>query len=581
MRERLEAVLREIVSDLLREAGDAGTVPAITVEAPRQKEHGDFACNAALVLTKRLGRPAREIAAELIEHLIERLGDSDGLVSRAEIAGPGFVNVWLSGGQWHDVLARILVAGPAYGTSDDGKGQKLQVEFVSANPTGPLSVGHGRQAILGDCVARLLDATGWDVVREYYFNDGGRQMNVLGDSVRARYLEQLGRAAPPPEEVLRDAELRWPEAINGLPVVFPRDGYQGGYIGEIAQTIREREGEGWIDEPGERGFRQEAEARIFAEIRATLDAIGISFDVYSSENTLYDEGKIDSVLADLRETGLVYEDDGATWLRATELGLSRDRVIVRSSGEPTYLLPDIAYHREKFARGFARIIDVQGADHKDQGPYVKAGVQALGHDPERVEFLFHEFVTLSFGGRTVKQSTRKATFITIDDLLAQVGPDVFRYFMIERRAQSHLDFDLDLAKEQDWTKNPAYYLQYTHARTHGIERQAVERGVSMPTAADVDASRLELPEELELVKKLGDFPEVVSRAAESREPHHVAHYLREAAGLFNPYYQDKDRHEILSADAGLTSARLALTLAVRVVMAQGLGLLGMSAPERM
>ncbi len=577
MRERLEAVLHEKVTDLLREAGDDAALPTITVEASRQKDHGDFACNAAMVLSGRLRRPPREIAAELID----RLGDAAGLVARAEIAGPGFVNVWLAGGQWHDVLDRILAAGEAYGTSDDGKGRKLQVEFVSANPTGPLSVGHGRQAILGDCVARLLLATGWDVVREYYFNNGGRQMRVLGDSVRARYLEQLGRAAVPPEDALLDSELPWPDAIDGLPVLFPRDGYQGGYIGEIAAALREREGEGWIDEPGDGGFRQEAEKRIFAEIRRTLESLGIHFDVYASENEFYAAGKIEAVLGDLRATGLVYDEGGATWLRASDLGLDRDRVIVKSSGEPTYLLPDIAYHREKFARGFECIIDVQGADHKDQGPYVKAGIQALGHDPARVEFLFHEFVTLSSDGHTVKQSTRKATYITIDELLADVGADVFRYFMIERRAQSHLDFDLDLAKEKDWTKNPAYYLQYTHARTYGIERQAVERGVTMPASADIDASRLELPEELELVKKLGEFPEMVSRAAESREPHHIAYYLREVAGLFNPYYQDKDRHEILTTDAGLTNARLGLTFAVRRVMAQGLALLGMSAPERM
>jgi arginyl-tRNA synthetase len=577
MRERLEAVLQEKVTDLLREVGDTGALPTITVEAPRQKDHGDFACNAAMVLAGRLKRSPREIAAELIE----RLGDADGLVARAEIAGPGFVNVWLAGGQWHDVLEQILAAGENYGSSDDGKGRKLQIEFVSANPTGPLSVGHGRQAILGDCVARLLLATGWDVVREYYFNNGGRQMRVLGDSVRSRYLEQLGRAAVPPEDALADAELPWPDAIDGLPLVFPRDGYQGGYIGDIAAALREREGEGWVDEPGDGGFREEAETRIFAEIRHTLDSLGIEFDVYASEAALYDAGKIEETLADLRETGLVDDEDGATWLRASQVGLERDRVIVKSSGEPTYLLPDLAYHREKFARGFEYVIDVQGADHKDQGPYVKAGVQALGHDPDRVEFLFHEFVTLSSGGEKVKQSTRKATFITIDELLSQVGPDVFRYFMIERRAQSHLDFDLDLATEKDWTKNPAFLLQYTHARTHGIERQALERGVAMPAPEDIDASRLELPEELELVKKLGEFPEMISRAAQSREPHHVAYYLRELAGLFNPYYQDKTRHEILTEDQGLTNARLGLTLAVRRVMFQGLELLGMSAPERM
>lgn len=577
MRERLVEAMHAAVSGLLADAGDADAAPPFTVEPSRQAAHGDFACNAAMLLAKRLKRPPRELA----EALIERLADAGGLVQKAEVAGPGFLNVWLSGERWHDVLREILVAGDRYGRSDTGKDRKVQVEFVSANPTGPLSVGHGRQAILGDCVARLLDAVGHSVVREYYFNNGGRQMRVLGDSVRARYLEQLGKAAPPPADALADEKLPWPDAIDGLPVEFPRDGYQGDYISDIAASVREREGEGWIDEPGEGGFRQEAETRIFAEIRTTLDNLGIEFDVYFNENTLYDDGRLDQTLEGLRASGLVYDDDGATWLRATDLGLPRDRVIMKSTGEPTYLLPDIAYHREKFERGFDVIIDVQGADHKDQGPFVTAGIQALGFEPSRLEFLFHEFVTLSSGGKTVKQSTRRATFITIDELLGDVGADVFRYFMIERRAQSHLDFDLDLAKDKDWTKNPAFYLQYAHARTHGIERQAVERGVSMPTAADAEAERLDLPEELELIKKLGEFPEIVARAAETREPHHVAYYLREVAGLWNPYIQDGKRHRVLGDDAGLTQARLGLTLGVRSVLAAGLELLGMSAPEQM
>ena len=577
MRERLEAQIDAVVRALLQEAGDAEAPPGFVVEAPRQPEHGDFACNAAMLLAKRLRRPPRGIAQELAD----RLASGSDTVARAEVAGPGFVNIWVAGNQWHDVLGRILRAGAAFGRSNEGKGRRVQVEFVSANPTGPLSVGHGRQAILGDCVARLLEATGWDVVREYYFNNGGRQMRVLGDSVRARYLEQLGLAAAPPEDALESDELPWPDAVDGLPVVFPRDGYQGGYIADIAAAIREREGEGWVDEPGEGGFRVEAESRIFGEIRATLDTLGIAFDVYFNENQLYDEGEVERVLADLRETGLVYDEGGATWLRATEFGLPRDRVIVKSSGEPTYLLPDIAYHREKFGRGFETIIDVQGADHKDQGPFVKAGVQALGHDPARIEFLFHEFVTLSKGGQTLKQSTRKARYITIDELIEDVGVDVFRYFMIERRAQSHLDFDLDLAQERDWTKNPAYSLQYAHARTYGIERMARERGVEMPAPDEVDAARLELEEELELVKKLGEFPEVVAKAAEAREPHHVVYYLRDVVSAFSSYYQDKDRHEILTPDAELTKARLGLTLAVRAVMAGGLAMLGMSAPERM
>ena len=502
-------------------------------------------------------------------------------MGRAEIAGPGFVNLWLSGDRWREVVRQILSAGEEFGSSRVGKGRRVQVEFVSANPTGPLSIGHGRQAVLGDSIARVLLDAGYDVTREYYFNDGGRQMRVLGDSVRARYLEQLGRAASPPEAALEEPDAPWPEVIDGLPVVFPRDGYRGDYIGEIAAALRERHGETLVDEPGEGCFREEAEARIFQQIRSTLESLGIRFDVYYNEISLYEEGKIEETLADLRAEELLFDADQAVWLRGTAFGLERDRVLVKRTGEPTYLLPDIAYHREKFRRGFETVIDVLGADHIDQFPFVRHAIRALGYDPERVELVMHQFVTLTRGGHTVKQSTRAATFVTVDELVEEVGADVFRFFMIQRKPEGHLDFDLDLAKETDWTKNPAYYLQYAHARTHGIEREAARRGVAMPTADEVDTAPLVLTEEIELIKKLSEFPEVTVRAAETREPHHIAYYLRELAGLWNPYIQDGKRHRVLSEDAALTRARLALTLAVRTVLAKGLGLLGMSAPERM
>lgn len=583
MRGQLIRAIEAALALLLEEAGEpGGAVPDFSVEAPRQAAHGDFACNAALLLAKHLGRPPRELAAGLIEHL----GDAGGLVARAEVAGPGFVNLWLAGRNWHGLLQRILSEGPSYGRSQTGGGRPVQVEFVSANPTGPLSVGHGRQAILGDCLARLFEATGWKVQREYYFNDAGRQMRVLGESVRARYLEQLGRAAAPPQQALADDSLPWPEMLNGLPVRFPRDGYQGDYIGEIAAALRAQHGEALAAEPGDGIFRREAQTRIFGEIRATLERLGVHFDRFSNEQALYAEGCVEAVLQELRAAGRVLEDDGATWLCSTALGLPRDRVLVKGSGESTYLLPDIAYHREKLRRGFELVVDVQGADHKEQGPYVKAGVEALGLDAARIEFVFHEFVTLSTGGKAVKQSTRRASFVTIDELLdggdsPGVSPDAFRFFMVQRRAGSHLDFDLGLARETDWTRNPAFYLQYAHARTHGIERQARERGIAMPGAAEVQAEHLSLPEELALIRKLGEFSEVVERAAAARAPHHVAYYLREVAGLWNPYVQDAARHRVLGDDPAQRSARLGLTLAVRTVLANGLGLLGMSAPERM
>jgi arginyl-tRNA synthetase len=577
VKEALRSLLEQNLRALLTEKGDGGPLPDFSLEVPKNPDHGDLACNAALVLAKRLGEPPRAIAERLVAAL---LGET-GLVESAEVAGPGFVNVRLSDARWHDLLRRVLAEGSRFGHSDEDAGEKFQVEFVSANPTGPLTLGHGRQAVLGDAIVRLLEARGAEVTREYYFNDGGRQMRVLGESVRARYLEQLGRAAPPPPEVMAGAEADWPEEIDGLPVVFPRDGYQGGYIAEIAERIRREHGDDLGRDADESLFREVAEEHIFADIHRTLRALRIEFDVYANEMALYDEGKVEATLDDLRANGLVYDRDGAVWLRGTDLGLDRDRVLVKSSGEPTYLLPDIAYHREKFRRGFGRVIDVQGADHIEQFPFVREAIGALGCPKDRVELVMHQFVTLTESGEQMKQSTRLATYVTVNELLDEIDVDVFRFFMVQRRAEGHLDFDLDLAKETDWKKNPAYYVQYAHARSHGIERKAAERGIALPDEQSVRASALVLPEEIDLLKKIGEFPEVVARAGETREPHHVAYYARDLAGLWNPYVQDGGRHRVLSDDASLTSARLGLALAVRTVLANALGLLGISAPEQM
>lgn len=579
MKEQLRQKVEDALRELLDAAGDSGGLPDFAIEVPRQKDHGDFSCNAAMLLAKRLRQKPREIAAELKA----RLGDAGGLVACLEVAGPGFLNVKLAESGWQDLLHEIISAGAQYGRSQraGGEKQKVQVEFVSANPTGPLSTGHGRQGVLGDCIARLLEATGCDVTREYYFNDGGRQMRVLGDSVKARYLEALGRAVPPSAEALADPEKAWVDERDGLPVVFPKDGYQGDYIAEIAAGLRDKEGDALVDEPGEGRFREEAQRVIFEDIARTLTRIGIEFDVFYNERSLYDEGKIDEALEDLRTAGLIYEADGAVWFKATERGLDRDRVVIKSSGEPTYLMPDIAYHREKFRRGFDRVIDVQGADHIEQFPFVREATDVLGVDGDHIELVMHQFVTITSGGERVKQSTRRATFVTVDELVGEVGADVFRFFMIERKPDGHLDFDLDLAKDKNWRKNPAYYVQYAHARTHGIERKAREAEIAMPEAHSFDAGRLVLEEEIALVRKLATFPEVVFRAAATREPHHVAYYLREVAGLWNPYLQDGDRHRVLSDDADLTAARLGLALAIRHVLASGLALLGVSAPERM
>ena len=577
MRAQLHQTLQDLVRSLLEEAGDAGPLPEFALETPRNEDHGDFACNAAMLLAKRLKKPPRAIA----ETLVERLEAEGGSVARAEVAGPGFVNLWLSEQRWQGLLGDVLAAGPRYGHADWGAGQRVQVEFVSANPTGPLTLGHGRQAVLGDAIARLLEATGHDVTREYYFNNGGRQMRVLGQSVKARYLEALGKASPPSDAALADPEKAWVDEVDGLPVAFPKDGYQGGYIRDLAVGLADAHGDALEGESAEEIFRETAETQIFAEIRKTLSDLEIHFDVFSNERDLYEDGSIERALADLEAAGLLYDEDGARWLRSTERGLERDRVLVRRTGEPTYLLPDIAYHRQKFARGFDAVIDVQGADHKEQFPYVVTAAAALGCDPDRIELVMNQFVTLTRGGEQVKQSTRKATYITVDELLEQVGADVFRFFMVQRRAESHLDFDLDLAEDTDWKKNPTYTVQYAHARTHAIERKAQELGVAMPDAKSVDAAPLVLPEEIEILKKISEFPEVVSQAAKTREPHHLCYYGRDLAGLWNPYQQDGVRHRVLSDDPALTNARLGLALAVRTVLAGVLSLLGISTPERM
>ncbi|MFP6641602.1 MAG: arginine--tRNA ligase [Myxococcota bacterium] len=577
MKKELAERIEEALSGLLAQSSDTDPLPPVALEVPRQSEHGDFSCNVAMGLARRLGQSPRAIA----EALLVELGDAGGMIDSAEVAGPGFINFRLAATAWQTRVTEIIREGLNYGSAPLGSGQAVQVEFVSANPTGPLSTGHGRNAVLGDCIARLLQKVGFDVTREYYFNDGGRQMRVLGESIKARYLEQLGRAAAPTAEALADPENAWQEKRDGLPVAFPRDGYQGDYIATIAALLVQEFGESLGDEPGEGLFREYAQKRIFSGINATLESIQIFFEVHFNEKSLYDSGQLDQVVEDLRALDLVYEGEGAVWLAATKLDLDRDRVLIKGSGEPTYLLPDIAYHREKFKRGFNHVIDVLGADHIEQFPFVQRAVGALGFDPDRLELVMHQFVTITNQGEKVKQSTRRATFVTVDELVEEVGSDVFRFFMIERKPEGHLDFDLDLARDRNWRKNPTYYIQYAHARTHGIERKAEESGILMPSHDDFDPFLLDLPEEIELIRKLAEFPAMVLRAAEARQPHHVAYYLRALAGLWHPYLQDGVRHRVVSQDAQLSQARLALVKAVRIVIQEGLGLLGISAPERM
>lgn len=560
MTDDVTVVLSDAIRDALARAGlpplDRGE---IAWDVPREPAHGDYATNVAMLLAKAARRPPRQIAEAIHAHL-----PAVEAVERAEVAGPGFLNVFLSPGFCHAGLARIVAAGPRYGRSAEGVGLRAQVEFVSANPTGPLTLGHGRQAILGDCVARLFEAMGSETVREYYFNNAGRQMRLLGESVRARYLELLGR-----------------------PSAFPEDGYQGEYIREIAAALRQAHGDALAGEGHDAVFRQAAEDAIFADIRRTLQRLAIRFDVYSNEASLYSEGKVEEALAALRERGLVYEKDGAVWLRYSTIGRPQDRVLVKSSGEPTYRLPDIAYHREKLRRGFDRILNVQGADHIEEAKDVVAAIAALGLPADRIRYLIHQFVTITRGGVEVKMSTRRATYVTVDDLLDQVGStDVFRYFMVTRSPESHLNFDLDAATESDWQKNPVFYIQYAHARVASIFAHARERGI--PPIEDwgaVDLSPLTAPEELALIKTLLRYPALVAGAARACEPHRVAVYLHGLAAQFHGYHHLGTHtpafRVVRPEDLRLTRARLALARAVGQVVRNGLGLLGISAPEKM
>jgi arginyl-tRNA synthetase len=554
MRQDIEQILVRATERVIREIDPtmADRVAGVQLGSTKTPEHGDFASNVALVLAGPLRRPPREIA----DRIVDAIEDPEHLLERVEVAGPGFINLVLAQTRWHDLLDRVLREEDAYGRSDVGGGERTLLEFVSANPTGPLTIGHGRNAVLGDCVARLLEATGHKVTREYYFNNGGRQMKLLGESLRARYRE-----------------------VVGVPTPLPEEGYQGEYLVAIARELVHDRGDSLVDADVS-VFRDEAESAIFATIRSTLERLGVHFDVFYNENSLYEEGLVDRALEDLRAEGRVYEAEGAVWLRATDLGLERDRVLVRSSGEPTYLLPDIAYHREKFRRGFQRVIDVLGADHIEQFPYVPAACASLGFEGERIEALHYQWVNLRRGSEIVKMSTRSASFVTVDEVLSDVGPDVFRYFMIERTAETHFDFDLDLARERS-DRNPVYKIQYAHARLCSIERQAGERGVQLPSPDDVPAERLSLPEEIELIKTLGRYPEIVLRAMRDRGPHQIARYLLGLATEFHTYISDGRAHRVLSDDAALQAARLGLVRGIRVSLANGLALLGIAAPERM
>ncbi len=517
------------------------------LETPKNPDHGDISCNAAMVLSKQLKKSPREIASEIISSL-----DYDkNIVLDVKIAGPGFINFYFTNQFTAKVIEEILEKGDDYGKSNLNSGKKANVEFVSANPTGPLTVGHGRNAVVGDTIANLLEWVGYSVDREYYFNNAGRQMRVLGDSVKLRYLELLGKR-----------------------IEFPEDYYQGGYIKDIAEKIKDEYGNKLEDESPEGIFKDRAEKEIFEGIKATLENLKIRHNIFYNEKKLYDEGKIEDLLNSLKEKNLSYEKDGAVWFKLTELGCEQDKVIVKATGEPTYRLPDIAYHLTKFERGYDLMVDLFGSDHNATYPDVLAGLKAEGKDPAKVKVVIHQFVTILENGEIVKMSTRKANFITLDELTNEVGSDVVRYFFNMRNVSSHMNFDLTLAKTQS-DENPVFYLQYAHARICSILRMIKNENLETSTK---HLELLKKDEEQQLIKKLRQFGEEIEMSAELFETHRICNYLEELAALFHKFYTFC---RIIGSEKELAEARIALAVAAKTVIKNGLQILGVTAPEKM
>jgi arginyl-tRNA synthetase len=563
MKDYLRTEIRHVLDTL----GDVPESFEIELEKPAREEHGDLATNTAMRLASVLQSNPRSIAEDIAEGLRERV-DPDR-IQAVEVAGPGFINFRFSQNYLFQGLADLLEAGDRYGRSDQGAGQTALVEYVSANPTGPLTVGHGRNAVLGDTIANLLDWTGHEVTREYYFNDAGRQMRVLGASVRARY-----EAIAADEVPTKTIEVDDGETVE-VPESFPEDGYLGDYITDIARSVYDEHGASLLTTETLRPFIEAAEEQILAEIEDTLADLDIHMDAFFNEQSLYDEGQVQSVVDALTENGYTYEEDDALWFKATEFGREKDRVLIKQSGEATYRTPDIAYHVTKFERDFDVIVDIFGADHIDAYPDVLAALDVLGYDADRVEVILYQFVTLVRGGEPVKMSTRRANYVTLDDLIEEVGADVARFFFLMRSSDTHLNFDLELAKEAS-DKNPVFYLQYAHARICSVIDKAEEVGLSFDVEPDL--SLLTHEDEVALMKELLRFPTELQKAAEARAPHFVPTYLREVATAFSQFY---DTCRIIGEDEDLAAARLHLALAAQTVLRNGLTVLGISAPRQM
>lgn len=554
----IEEVKQALIAEIKRAAVAAGLadeeqLPEIVLETPREKVHGDFSTNLAMQLTRIAKQNPRQIADKIVNH-IQR---DEVYVDRIEIAGPGFINFYMDKSFLYGVIHQIEQSGDDFGRVGIGNGTKIQVEFVSANPTGSLHLGHARGAAFGDSLCNLLDFAGYEVTREYYINDAGNQIMNLAKSIEARYKQALGHEAEMPE-----------------------DGYYGEDIIEFARQLVERDGDlylSWSEEERLQYFRSYGLEQELAKIRRDLERFRVRFDVWTSETALYESGAVEAVLQELRDKGETYEADGAVWLRTTDYGDDKDRVLVKNDGSYTYLTPDIAYHKDKYKRGFDRLINIWGADHHGYIPRMKAAMEALGYSPDRLTVLVTQMVSLYQGGEKVKMSKRTGKAVTMEDLMDEVGVDAIRYFFAMRGIDSHLDFDMDLAVSQS-NDNPVYYVQYAHARICSIFRQAEEQGIRLPGFDEIDLKKLGSEQEFDLLRKLGELPEEVKEAAELHAPHRLIRYIYELASMFHSYYKAE---RIITDDPAQTHARLALVDCVRTVLRNVLRLIGVSAPERM
>ena len=554
MKRSVENILKSAVESSIKKGLlTLDVLPSFTLSLPDRREHGDFATNVAMMLASQVKMAPRKIA-EIIK---EECHDPDGILDKIEIAGPGFINLFVKQGYWYPLLKEVIVEEKDYGKIDIGKGERVQIEFVSANPTGPLHVGHGRGAATGDALARILRFAGFDVVSEYYINDVGVQMTMLGRSVYARYRELLGETSD-----------------------FPENGYKGDYIREIADKVLREEGRRLSEVPEDEAISfllSYAEREILGIIREDLEGFGVHFDVWYSEKNLIKDGKLSRTIDAYDKKGLIYEKDGAKWFKTMEFGDDKDRVVVKADGITTYFASDIVYHKEKYDRGFERVIDIWGADHHGYEPRIKAFLKAIGKDDALLDVLFVQLVALLRGGEKVSMSTRAGEFVTLKEVVDEVGADAARFFFLLRRSDSQFDFDLDLAKKQT-PENPVFYVQYAHARISSIMALAEENEVVLPGCEEVNFKLLDLEEEIGMIKALSTFPELVKGMALSLEPHRLTFYLQELASSFHSYY---NRNRVISGDEELTHARLYLCRALRTVIRNGLNLLGVSAPLKM